>query len=175
MAVGNAATEDENAGATVGEGVWHPRRTAFSGEGGIYMVSPVSYGISRRLCGFHLGIGLGTQRLSLFAVELKGGQTHNLEVAVGQLQSGLTLLANLFEGQPVAHVYGLLLYRGKDPAAALADKRVDFNNQRYRVMAYPCGCRLAAILKSVTKPPGPRIQLRGSFRRGRMAPPNTGS
>ena len=96
---------------------------------------------------------LWKERQTIAAIELKGGKANvNVAKAVRQLQQGLNLLNKLLVDQPVGEFFPILLYdANRDPTRALAGKLVEFRGEKRRIMAEPCGIRLAQIIKNLSR------------------------
>ena len=78
-------------------------------------------------------------------VELKGGQNTVIDRLVEQIQEGVNSIDSLTQDQRLEDFYPVLMYKGKDPTAALRDKRVKIRGIERRVIPLECGSRLTAI------------------------------
>ena len=108
------------------------------------------------------GVLLGDDKFTIVVIEFKGGQVHDLKLAIEQLQNGLHLLEGLVD-KPVQDVYPILVYRGQDPTPALVGRKVSFKSFQRSVTPFVCGSNLANILKNVKS--GPRPSRGRSYRR----------
>ena len=83
------------------------------------------------------------------AVELKGGQSADRSVAIGQIQGGLNLADSLLQTQALEEWYPLLLYSGSMPRKerdVLQRKLVTYRGGRVRVDRINCGADLLDYL-----------------------------
>ena len=83
------------------------------------------------------------------AVELKGGQSADMSVAIGQIQGGLNLADSLLQTQALEEWYPLLLYSGSMPRKerdVLQRKLVTYRGGRVRVDRINCGSDLLDYL-----------------------------
>ena len=102
------------------------------------------------LCDFTL-FGRDSRRF-VCAVEMKGGKNLNAKHAIQQIQSGLTIAAEIFGGDEVDVWHPILLCHGEP--YRFADRRylssgnnvVEFHGQRKRVELHKCGCSLNDLL-----------------------------
>ena len=78
-------------------------------------------------------------------VELKGGQNAVIDRLVEQIQKGVNSIDSLAQDQHLEDFYPVLMYEGKDPTAALRDKRVKIRGIQRRVIPLKCGSQLTAI------------------------------
>ena len=78
-------------------------------------------------------------------VELKGGQDTIIDRLVEQIQEGVNSIDSLTEEQHLEDFYPILMYKGRDPTAALRGKIVEIQGIKRRVIPLECGSRLSAI------------------------------
>lgn len=86
-------------------------------------------------------------RRFIAAVELKGGKNLAVDRAVAQIQQGLHTMESVLSGQTVEDFFPILLFRDRDPTPSLGAVRVSFRGSQRRVIARPCGARLANIVR----------------------------
>lgn len=85
----------------------------------------------------------------LCAVELKGGHSADMSVAIDQIQGGLNLADSLLQTQALEEWYPLLLYSGSMPRRerdVLQRKLVTYRGKRVRVDRMDCGSSLLDYL-----------------------------
>ena len=83
------------------------------------------------------------------AVELKGGQSADMSVAIEQIQGGLNLAGSLLQTHSSERWYPLLLYSGSMPRKerdVLQRKLVTYKGNRVRVDRIDCGSSLLNYL-----------------------------
>ena len=83
------------------------------------------------------------------AVELKGGQSADMSVAIEQIQGGLNLADSLLQPQVLDEWYPLLLYSGSVPRKekdVLQRKLVTYRGNKVRVDRIDCGASLQDYL-----------------------------
>ena len=87
-------------------------------------------------------------------VELKGGQDTIIDRLVEQIQEGVNSIDSLTQDQHLEDFYPILMYKGRDPTAALRGKIVEIQGIKRRVIPLECGSRLSAIpsLRSLRRP-----------------------
>ena len=64
---------------------------------------------------------------------------------VEQIQEGVNSIDSLTQDQHLEDFYPVLMYKGKDPTAALRGKTVKIRGIRRTVIPLECGSRLSAI------------------------------
>ena len=84
------------------------------------------------------------------AVELKGGRSADVSVAIEQIQAGLNLAASLLQSQLPDNCHALLLYSGSMPRRerdVFLKRTVQYRGRNERVNRLDCGSRLLDYLK----------------------------